>query len=72
MCDLPTISLVTPSLNQVNYVEKTLQGIHGQEYPYLEHIVMDGGSTDGSEDMRNRSAYDVIALNGDVVRVGGN
>ena len=56
----------------MNYVEKTLQSIHGQGCPYLEHIVMDGGSNDGIEDMRNRSAYDVIALSGDVVRVGGN
>lgn len=48
MPNLPTISLVTPCLNQASYVDKTLQSIHGQDYPHLEHIVMDGGSTDGS------------------------
>ena len=48
MSDLPKISVVTPCLNQVAYVDKTLQSIHNQDYPHLEHIVMDGGSTDGS------------------------
>lgn len=45
---LPKISIVTPCMNQVAYVEKTLLSIHEQGYPELEHIVMDGGSSDGS------------------------
>lgn len=56
MTDLPMMSLVTPCLNQAKYVEKALQSIHGQGYPYLEHVVMDGGSTDGSLEIIRRYA----------------
>lgn len=54
MVDLPKISIVTPCLNQVAYIEKTLQSIHSQDYPNLEHIVMDGGSSDGSLEVIKR------------------
>lgn len=56
MQELPTISIVTPCLNQVAYVEKTILSIHGQDYPHLEHVVMDGGSTDGSLEVIKRYA----------------
>ena len=42
------ISIVTPCLNDARYVEQTLQSLHQQGYPALEHIVIDGGSRDGS------------------------
>ncbi|MBT6278261.1 MAG: glycosyltransferase [Chromatiales bacterium] len=45
---LPTISIVTPTLNQVDYLEETLRSIHEQDYPHLQHIVVDGGSDDGT------------------------
>lgn len=53
---LPRISVVTPSFNQAKYLEATMRSIHGQGYPNLEHIVMDGGSTDGSVDIIRRWA----------------
>lgn len=46
--NLPKISIVIPSLNKAQYIEKTLQSIVGQNYPQLEVIIQDGGSTDGS------------------------
>lgn len=45
---LPRISVVTPSFNQARFIAATMESIHGQGYPNLEHIVIDGGSTDGS------------------------
>ena len=55
------ISIVTPSFNQGNFIERTFRSVLLQGYPALEYIVMDGGSTDRTCDVlskyRNRFAY---------------
>jgi glycosyltransferase involved in cell wall biosynthesis len=44
----PRISIVTPSFNQGDFLEETLLSVAQQDYPNSEHLVIDGGSTDGS------------------------
>lgn len=48
MSTLPKITIITPVLNQVTYIEQCLQSVLNQNYDNLEYIVVDGGSTDGT------------------------
>jgi len=47
----PKVSIVTPSFNQARFLPETLRSVREQDYRNIEHIVVDGGSTDGTLDI---------------------
>ncbi len=80
---LPSISLVTPSLNQGKFLRATIESVLSQAYPFLDYFVQDGGSTDETlsilEEYRDRvpsvsekDAGQADAINRGLARAGGD
>ena len=50
----PLVSVITVVRNGVEHLEEAIQAVAAQSYPHIEHIVIDGGSTDGTLDILYR------------------
>lgn len=51
------ISILTPSFNSVDHIERAIQSVLGQDYDDREHIVVDGGSTDGTVEILKKYSH---------------
>lgn len=54
MTEQPLVSIVTPSLDQGRFIEHAIRSVAEQDYPRIEHIVVDGGSRDETLDILRR------------------
>jgi glycosyltransferase involved in cell wall biosynthesis len=51
MTQEPLISIITPSLNRADMIATAIESVLNQDYPHFEHIIVDGGSNDGTLDL---------------------
>jgi glycosyltransferase involved in cell wall biosynthesis len=51
MSTLPLVSIITPAYNRASYLDETIQSVLEQDYPKMEYIVLDDGSTDNTREV---------------------
>ena len=52
----PVLSIITPVYNNVQFIVQCLENVISQQCKNVEHLIMDGGSTDGTADIISRYA----------------
>lgn len=54
---LPLVSILTPSRDQARFLERAIESVSRQDYAPIEHVIADGGSSDGSLDVLRRHPH---------------
>ena len=49
---LPLVSVITPAYNRASYLDEITQSVLNQDYPRIEYIVLDDGSTDNAREVQ--------------------
>ena len=57
---LPLISIITPAYNRASYLEETIESVLNQDYPHIEYIVLDDGSTDNTREVLEKYTGKII------------
>lgn len=55
----PLVSIVTPSYNHAEFIKETLDSVSSQDYPKIEHLIIDAGSEDGTLDILKAHEKDI-------------
>ena len=50
----PLVSIVTPTYNQAQFIEETIRSVKAQDYPHIEHLILDDASTDHTREILQR------------------
>lgn len=58
----PLVTVITPAYNRADYLDEVIQSVLAQDYPNLEYIVLNDGSTDGTPEVMQRYADRIVAV----------